>query len=291
MCITGNAPPDLACVFAGPHDLCGRSAPARPLRPDEPIHAIGQPLDADLGTGWNNEGRLPGRPFRCVGLCDLRVAEYSCCHWCEGWRMKEPDEELRSALNEIGCSFRKDELAYLAITSKSEHPFRDRLAYLLHKRYEADGYAVCREWKHIDLAVLSPNGREVCLVEIKFMYTGDILYPDSGYKFEILTRNDMNKARRVASDATVAVYSLLIAVNPSNTFEERNTVVKYRGKIAKALRKHVTGAQVRAEAVKAVREKFAGRNIVHEGEVPGGAVFGSEVTVLFWLVRDVHHSD
>lgn len=54
----------------------------------------------------------------------------------------------------VNC-FQKDELAYLAITSKSENAFRDRLAYLLHKRYEADGYVVAREWHYVDLAVLN----------------------------------------------------------------------------------------------------------------------------------------
>jgi hypothetical protein len=54
--------------------------------------------------------------------------------------LKIPDEELRSALDEMVNSFQKDELAYFAFPGKSENPFRDRLAYVLHKRYEADGY-------------------------------------------------------------------------------------------------------------------------------------------------------
>ena len=49
--------------------------------------------------------------------------------------MKEPDKEICSTLDEVGQTFEENELAYLAATSKIEFPFRDRLAFLLHKRF------------------------------------------------------------------------------------------------------------------------------------------------------------
>jgi len=47
--------------------------------------------------------------------------------------VKEPDKEICSALDEIRKEFEEDELAYLAATGKIEFPFRNRLAFLLHK--------------------------------------------------------------------------------------------------------------------------------------------------------------
>jgi hypothetical protein len=50
--------------------------------------------------------------------------------------VKEPDKEICSALDEVGKTFEENELAYLAATCKIEFPFRDRLAFLLHKGSE-----------------------------------------------------------------------------------------------------------------------------------------------------------
>ncbi len=79
--------------------------------------------------------------------------------------MKEPDKEICSALDEVGKAFEENELAYLAATCKIEFPFRDRLAFLLHKRYESEGYLVARELKpRIDMAVLNYEGQPICLI-------------------------------------------------------------------------------------------------------------------------------
>ena len=85
------------------------------------------------------------------------------------------DQKIRSALDEIGDTFEENELAYLAVTSKIEHPFRDRLSFLLHKRYEAEGYLVAREWKRIDMAILNHEGEPLILIELKAMYTFDAI--------------------------------------------------------------------------------------------------------------------
>jgi hypothetical protein len=55
--------------------------------------------------------------------------------------------------------FRRDELAYLALTSKPELPIRDRLAFCLHRTLEDKGLFVAREYhlggrKHADIAIL-----------------------------------------------------------------------------------------------------------------------------------------
>lgn len=63
-----------------------------------------------------------------------------------------------------------DELAFLALTSKIELPIRDRLAYTLFRRLPE--LLVTREWRPVDLAVLSPDGKTpVLLLEAKALYT------------------------------------------------------------------------------------------------------------------------
>jgi hypothetical protein len=199
--------------------------------------------------------------------------------------VKNPDEEICSALNEIGKAFEENELAYLAVTSKIEHPFRDRLSFLLHRRYEAEGYFVAREWKRIDMAVLNHEGQPVCLIELKAMYTFDAL--TKPMYFASLLSNDEIKARRSAS-ANTAVYSLLLATHVSDHFDRRyEGIVKYLPGIRKALNRHKTAAKVRELAEKTMRQTFSMRNVIREGHVLGGRVLGTEVTVLFWLVRDV----
>jgi hypothetical protein len=160
--------------------------------------------------------------------------------------MKIPDEELRSALDEMVDSFQQDELAYLAITSKSENPFRDHLAYLLHKRYEADGYIVAREWKpredldpedkkrRIDIAVLSPNGRPICLVQLKMMFAFDALEKTKRYDFEKLTLDDMGFALKYADQQT-AVYALLLVAHQNKSFDERYKFIEKYKKIESVL--------------------------------------------------------
>jgi hypothetical protein len=58
-----------------------------------------------------------------------------------------------------------DELAYLALTGKIEGRVRDRLAWRLHQSL-TDGYQFAREWRRVDLAVLS-GGHPRLLVELK----------------------------------------------------------------------------------------------------------------------------
>lgn len=79
------------------------------------------------------------------------------------------EETFRETLVRVGEAFADDELAYLAATTKIELPFRDRLAYLSHRRFEPEGVLVAREWQRIDLAMLTADGTPVCLVELKAM--------------------------------------------------------------------------------------------------------------------------
>jgi hypothetical protein len=202
--------------------------------------------------------------------------------------MKEPDQEMASALAAIGGEFRPNELAYLAATMKVEAAIRDRLAFRLHQDYEPSGYIVAREWNRVDLAVLDPAGAPLALVEFKAMYTFDAF--GNLRHFTDATTADELKAQRLAVGGT-AVYSLLLATHLGGTIEPQFLKpVKYSGGINRAITKHGDAAAVRAQACETIDKHLAARAVVARGEVEGGAAFGQSASVLYWLVRNDGHA-
>lgn len=96
----------------------------------------------------------------------------------------------------LGQEFRHNELAYLALTSKVELPIRDRLAYLLHRRFESKcNVEIAREWKNFDLAVISGGNVPLLLLEIKAMYSFDLFSGNSDTRFPGKVMKDVNKLR------------------------------------------------------------------------------------------------
>jgi hypothetical protein len=208
--------------------------------------------------------------------------------------VKEPDKEICSALDEIGKAFEENELAYLAATSKIEFPFRDRLAFLLHKRYESKGCLVAREFKNprIDMAVLNPGGQPICLIQLKAVYSFNAACYKYNYKdrkgkqrkdkeaFEAIMADDEFKMRQHAEckmrqHAAEHNYWLLLATHPDGSFESSyEPVVKYCEKINEALERYRTAAQVRAKAEENMRDLFNSRKVLHAGCVLGGEAFG-----------------
>src|SRR4051794_26698962 len=85
-----------------------------------------------------------------------------------------------SAVEEALASFQPDELAYMAVTSKPEDHFGDRLAWCLTLRLKPSCLFVGREWKLFDLAVLEPPGKPLLLGELKWMYSFDVLFAEEG---------------------------------------------------------------------------------------------------------------
>ena len=105
---------------------------------------------------------------------------------------------LISALKEVESAFLQNELAYLALTQKVEHVFRDKLAFLLHQRLQTGkpSYVVCREWQRADLAILE-NQLPVLIVEAKAGYSFDIMRGDNGYDIRTRVRDDIKKATKL----------------------------------------------------------------------------------------------
>jgi hypothetical protein len=62
--------------------------------------------------------------------------------------------------------FKDDKLAYFSLTKKVELELRDAIAYQIHRKLPVDEF-VCREWKHIDAAVLDISNNPQLLIECK----------------------------------------------------------------------------------------------------------------------------
>ena len=94
-------------------------------------------------------------------------------------------------MKNIQSYFKKDELAYLALTGKIEHPIRDRLAFRLHKRLK--NLKIVREWKRTDLAILDSNNIPTRILELKAMYTFDGTDNRKGYLNSLIQDFQKNK--------------------------------------------------------------------------------------------------
>lgn len=198
--------------------------------------------------------------------------------------MKDPDQELITALGVIGGEFRANELAYLATTTKVEAAIRDRLAFRLHQDYKPAGSVVAREWDRVDLAVLNPAGIPLALVELRAMYTFDAF----GHlrHFTDATSADEIKAQSLAVAGT-AVYSPLLAAHLGGTVKTRSLKpVKYSSGVNRAITKHGDAAAVRARACELIDRDLEAHVVVARGEILGGIAFGLSASVLYWLVQN-----
>ena len=186
------------------------------------------------------------------------------------------------SFKELDKAFEKNELAYLALTSKIELPIRDRWAYILYRNLIEDGVVVSREWKRTDIALLREQS-PVALVELKAMYSFDALRPNiSGFTNEM--SKDEIKAKKLASSET-EIYTVLLATHPEEVRPEYTEVIKYDAGINKAIRKYGSADKVRMEAISAVDNDLTSRNVVLFEELPGGEAFGVKTSVLCWVVK------
>jgi len=131
--------------------------------------------------------------------------------------------ELTQAVDRVAQAIDPNELAFLAMTSKLEFPFRDRLAYALALAMPNDE-RIAREWNRCDLAWLSGSAPRL-LVELKACYSFDLVSQPEIYFGHL--RRDLLKARILAGPGpacfavlmatTLAVPSLRLFTTPSST--------------------------------------------------------------------------
>ncbi|MYE01408.1 MAG: hypothetical protein F4Y03_09010, partial [Alphaproteobacteria bacterium] len=112
-------------------------------------------------------------------------------------------QRVVETLKSLDQHFSRDELAYLALTSKVENPIRDRLAYLLHQKYgEEENIFVAREWTErkkiarVDIAILDAEKKPLLLLEITAMYNSYNLFKRNQEGFPDKVRKDIEKLKR-----------------------------------------------------------------------------------------------
>lgn len=72
----------------------------------------------------------------------------------------------------LACKKNKEELGFLALTSKVENPIRDRVAWELHSKSDPKKGTVTREWNRTDIAILK-SGNPKQIIEFKAGYLFD----------------------------------------------------------------------------------------------------------------------
>ncbi|MFT7294745.1 MAG: hypothetical protein ACI87Q_002603 [Pseudohongiellaceae bacterium] len=191
---------------------------------------------------------------------------------------------ITNTIKSLTDNFQNNELAFLALTTKIELPFRDRWAFSIFNEIEMD-FNVSREWKRTDLAILKGKTPQV-LVELKAMYSFDAaLDPDGIGGFTDAMSADAKKAKNLAVEET-EIYTVLLVTHPSISFSpEMDGIVKYVPGINRAIDKFGSALRVKEVACEAVDNDLKNRNVVASGELNGGKAFGAEVSVLYWIVK------
>lgn len=202
---------------------------------------------------------------------------------------------LREELAGLEGQFANDELAFLALTSKVELPVRDRLAYALFRRLPPC-LLVAREWRRIDLAVLSRGPRPTprMLLEAKALYTFDLVGDDRWViRYPEKVERDLLKLREIDGIPGAAhLFGLILATHPTNPIDgELAQVAKYSRGIAKAVREMRDPDAVEKEARRNLRSRLGKLGPIHEGKLRAGTAYGVQLEVLYWLLGPIDHSD
>ncbi len=200
--------------------------------------------------------------------------------------------DVIQAVQSVASSFGKNELAYLALTSKAENPVRDKIAFNLYNQLYSSGFFVAREWKRRDIAVIDSQANAVSIIELKLMYTFDAVKSQtnlSGFDVDIL--NDVKKARAKSPNADI--YVVLLATHPKSNISGGlllSGAIKYSNGINKSIAKYSGNfSQIATEANSAVINnpiiKANSGNFISVGVINAGVAFDVDTDVMFWLIK------
>ena len=192
---------------------------------------------------------------------------------------------VNSSLKETIKKFHKNELAFLALTTKIELPLRDRWAYVLFSKLSKTDFLVSREWKRTDIAIIKKSKPSV-LIEIKALYTFDAISERGNYKERInYLQSDEEKAFKLAFKDT-HIYTVLFATHPLSVVPHRlEGIVKYVPGINMAFRKYKDASKIKKIAVGRIREEFKGKKLIAEGTLKAGSAFGIETEIIYWILH------
>jgi hypothetical protein len=198
--------------------------------------------------------------------------------------------EIIKIVSEIQDEFAKDELAYLAVTSKIENPLRDKIAFALHKSLNQD-YLICREWQRVkgnrtDLAIIEGKENEPKLL-IEFKARSVPGY-SSTYTDHLLS--DLKKMAKVADDST-ALYCIFF-----------NTCIEKRidSKFIKAV-KYLNRINNRINEEKTIQEmideywveylKGLPKNKYKKIEIQAGDYYKTPVSIITYIYGPIYKAE
>jgi hypothetical protein len=185
---------------------------------------------------------------------------------------------LRTELKSLHETFEAGELAYLTLTSKSEHAIRDRLTFRLQKRLQDQDLVVAREWKRVDIAVLNLDGEPQCLLELKFNLSCDIANQTRKCVVTVGLETDRTKLQEANTKHTeCSSFQLLLLMRPSSPPDLGQS--KYLKYGARLRQDHVKDSET---LEKLVREKCS---LNQTGQWPQDAAFGIDVNMHYWLFQ------
>lgn len=187
--------------------------------------------------------------------------------------------EIIAALDALKDEFRPGELAYLALTSKPESVIRDHLAYRLHGTL-FPGCLVSREYDRVDIAILRGRKPSACLqLKTWSLFT----FIDNSAEHFKQVKEDMEKCRNKCPECP-AIYSLVIATHIENLVDESFCgAVAYWNGWRRAFSKFTTAKSIESAARRMVNQELRHWRQVHDGRIPGGEAFGTDVSLLYWL--------
>lgn len=199
--------------------------------------------------------------------------------------MKIPEEIIEGSLKETLKEFGKNELAFLALTTKIELPLRDRWAYVLFNKLSKSDFIISREWKRTDIAIIK-KGSPIVLIEIKALYTFDAINVEGYYKKQInYLQADEEKASKLASKDT-DIYTVLFVTHPVSSIPYHlEGVAKYHPGINGAFNKHQNANNIKKVAVERIKAELKGKNLIAEGILKAGSAFGIEIEIIYWILR------
>ena len=210
---------------------------------------------------------------------------------------------LTETIANLDSLFSKNELAYLALTTKIELPIRDKWAFKLYETLNPENIVVSREWRRTDLAIIEDNSPKV-LIELKAMYTFDAFFKQediSGYAEKLFCdikkskdlcmkvyEEEVQKTKEKGIEVEkrdTQIYSVLLATHPKGIIDKKMArVIKYSSAINRSLKEH-SEKQVKDIANKAVLRNLGNHEIITYGELDAGEAFGVKTSVLYWIIK------
>jgi len=191
--------------------------------------------------------------------------------------------ELVHHLEQAGRSFKKGELAYLALTSNPGDPIRDRVAWSLQHAL-APEILVGRGWRRRGLVLLgaAEPARPLVVVDFKAGIANEAGLSD---KLLAWLAHDREQCRELDL-AGAAVYRVVLATRVSTGIPQSLRAV------VRSLSSHdreVSDTDL-AQAYQGLATRLRRYGELSQGSIPGGEVFdGINVALDYWVVGPARH--